>query len=392
MKLLNIFNHYLQPGGEATAVESITKSLSKKFTVRNCEYTSTSWTGADAPPQWKQAWYMIHNSSSVQKLRREHENFSPDCWLVHNVFPVGSLAVYKEAKRLRVPVIQYLHNFRPFSVNGSLWANGRLAPNGLSKNYWEEIRGASWRNSHLKTAWLAFVLSLGHATRAWDAVTSWIALSNFSREKFIEAGISSPDIFTLRHFWNPKAHDAEYTGTHFLYLGRLEVAKGVLVLLKTWEMLERDYGATAPQLVIAGDGPLHDVVAEHATRLRSIRFAGLLSGEAKRDALEKSKAVIVPSLWWEPLGLVVYEAYEYQRPVLASRSGGLPEIVSHTETGLLHQPGSHGELATQVLEIQKEYNMAKEMGRKGREWLVQNATEDNWLTQFSKILVHAINK
>ncbi len=47
--------------------------------------------------------------------------------------------------------------------------------------------------------------------------------------------------------------------------------------------------------------------------------------------------MLAPSVWWEPLGLVTYEAYDYGKPMLAARSGGLSETVVAGLTGFLHE-------------------------------------------------------
>ena len=110
-----------------------------------------------------------------------------------------------------------------------------------------------------------------------------------------------------------------------------------------------------------------------AEPMRTVRYAGELHGEAKDEAITKARAMIVPSVWWEPLGLVVYEAYDYCRPVLAARSGGLPEIVIDGETGLLHQPGNAEEIAQHVRQFEANTRTRIQMGRQGRAWLEQNA-------------------
>ncbi len=146
---------------------------------------------------------------------------------------------------------------------------------------------------------------------------------------------------------------------------------------------------SAPPLVIAGSGPLRDEVIRRAERMRTVRYAGELHGEAKDEAITKARAMIVPSVWWEPLGLVVYEAYDYCRPVLAARSGGLPEIVIDGETGLFHQPGNAEEIAQHVRQFEANTRTRIQMGRQGRAWLEQNVTEAEWQEKFSKILAHA---
>jgi glycosyltransferase involved in cell wall biosynthesis len=174
-------------------------------------------------------------------------------------------------------------------------------------------------------------------------------------------------------------------------LGRLIEAKGILILLDAWKILERECGSAAPKLLIGGDGPLRSVVEARVERMRSVRFAGHLAGDAKRDALARCRAMIVPSLWWEALGLVVYEAYEFSRPVLAAASGGLTEVVIPGETGLLHEPGNAAQIADHVREMEANVTDRHRLGQQGRIWLEQNAGEDEWREKFFKIASYALD-
>ena len=96
--------------------------------------------------------------------------------------------------------------------------------------------------------------------------------------------------------------------------------------------------------------------------------------------------MIAPSLWWEPLGLVTYEAYDYSKPMLAAASGGLSETVQHGTTGMLHRPGNAGELAEQILLLESNSSRRLEMGRRGREWLLANTGRTDWLRKFDDVL------
>lgn len=391
MKILNVFNHYLEPGGEAIAVDTICSSLSKIFEVERCDFSSADWIGPEAPARWKQALWMIRNPESVKKLRQLQERFRSDVWLVHNIFPVGSGAVYFEGHRQGVPLIQYIHNFRPFSVSGYLWTGNQVATGGLSKNYWQEIWTGAWQRSRVKTAWLAGILLAGHTLGWWRRVEAWIAISEFMRQKFISAGVPAERIYTLRHYWNPKAVCSPEKRNHFLFLGRLTEAKGINVLLDAWETMESRSVASTPRLLIGGDGPLRPEVVARAERLQTVAFAGELSGAAKQRAFDQAFAVIVPAVSWEALGLVVYEAYDHCRPVLVARSGGLPEVVIDGQTGLIHQPGDVAQLIEQVQRLHAQAARTEEMGRAGRAWLESHANEADWQRNFSAILERVLS-
>jgi glycosyltransferase involved in cell wall biosynthesis len=390
-KVLSIFNEYLHRGGEAEAVDLICDSLKGIVELKECRFYSADWVGKDAPGRIRQAIWLIRNPNSLAKLRKIHSEFRPDAWLVHNVFPVGSAGIYTEAERLNVPIIQYLHNFRPFSVNGYLWAGNRLAPGGLKGNFFQEIRHGAWQESRLKTAWFAFVLKRMHARGLWRTVRAWVAASDFVRDKVIEAGLPASDVFTLPYPWRMQNAVADLPAeeNYYLFLGRLIDAKGIRVLIESWTILEQRFKGKAPNLVIAGSGPLERFVKEKASQLRRVQYVGQISGERKRQALQGARAVIAPSLWWEAFGLIAYEAFDYGKPLLAAKSGGLQETVSPGRTGLLHDPGDAECLAEQVVQLEQNPSQRHEMGREGRCWLEINTNRDQWQNRFAEIVTHA---
>ncbi len=337
---------------------------------------------------------MWRNPETLERIRESHEAFRPDLWLVHNVFPVASAGVYGLARQLGVPVVYFGHNFRPFSVNGYCWAGQRLAPEGLHGNYWPEILAGSWQNSRIKTAIFATVLRKLRSSGWLDSIKAWVAISDFMRERFIEADVPADRVFTLRHSWdllNAQPSAFEDDGS-FLYLGRLSTEKGIPVLLDAW----RKFRASAdlpdkPRLVIAGEGPLQGMVEQASAKDPTIHFEGYVSGERKAELLHSCRAVVVPSVWWEALGLVVYEAYDFSKPVLAARSGGLTETVTDHQTGLLHEPGHADELARHLSEITNDPAQAQAWGRTGRAWLEKNTSTQDWLARFNTIADHAVH-
>jgi glycosyltransferase involved in cell wall biosynthesis len=386
-KVLSIFSEYLQKGGEAEGVAQICDSLRQILELQECRFSSAAWAGEGGPSIVRQALWMIKNPKSLAVLRNVQSEFRAEAWLIHNVFPVGSAAIYPEAQRLGVPVIQYLHNFRPFSVNGYLWAGGKLAPGGLRKNFFEEVRHGAWQESRVKTLWFAMVLKLMHARDWFRCVRAWIAISDFVRAKMIEAGLPAANVFTLPYPWRLQnaTISSSRNENHYLFLGRLIDAKGVAVLLRAWAILERRLDGRAPRLVLAGSGPLEEFVRAEAGKLKTVEFVGQISGEAKRRALADARAVIAPSLWWEALGLIAYEAYDYGKPILAAKSGGLQESVFHEQTGLLHEPGNAEQLADQIIRIEENERFRHQMGREGRRWLDENTTQKYWQERFIEI-------
>ena len=387
--ILQVFNRYLQYGGEEQSVERIREQLTERYTLNSLSIESREWVGRKAPGVVSQAGRVFYNPSAARRLQSQINKLNPDAILLHNLYPVGSPSLYRTALKNGVPVIQYIHNFRPFSVSGTLWANGELCEESLRGNYWREVRYGAWQDSIVKSAVFATALKFLHASGWLDAIEGWIAISAFMRDKFIEAGIAPEKVHLLSHCWEfqtPTERTFPDEG-HYLYLGRLVSEKGVDVMLRAWQIIRQELREKTPQLCIGGKGPLGDSVVAAAERNPYISYLGFVGGEDKVALVAGCRAMIAPSTWWEPLGLVTYEAYDYKKPMFAAASGGLSETVQDGKTGYLHEPGDAQQLAQQVIDFeQKSARDRLEMGMQGREWLERNARASLWHDKFDNIL------
>ncbi len=396
-RVLHIFNRYRYYGGEEAAVERISQVMREQGVVfEECFAASEDWEVEGRPPRWKQALLSIYNPGSVARVRAAHEKLGANVWLIHNLFPVLSLGVFREAHRLGVPVVFYLHNYSPYSTNGSLWADDRLMPEGLNRSFMPEIRARAWQGSLLRTSWKALALVLARGLGWYRKIAAWVAVSSFVRDRFVEAGVEPDRVHVLAYPYFPGNQPLTEPpqGAGFLFLGRLSVAKGTRVLLEAWAKLIQELGPErVPKLTLAGDGELREEVeAAVAASGGCIRYAGQVSGEEKQRLIQDSLAFVVPSVWWDPYPTVVYEAFDAGRPVLAASSGGLPESVTDGVLGRLHPPGDTETLAQQVLEIAADREGALRMGKAGREWLLARAGGERWWRGFQEVLRRAVGR
>jgi glycosyltransferase involved in cell wall biosynthesis len=392
MRILQVFNRYLEKGGEEASVVRIANELSHRHVVFPCYYASKEWTNQKhGPGPVGRVLRMAHNPDAIRRFHDHFEIARPDLLLVHNIFPVGSAALYPAMLRTGVPVIHYIHNFRPFSVNGYCWGHDRLLPEGLRGNFLPEVAAGAWRGSRLATLYYACLLRMLHARGVFRRIDGWLAISQFMRDTFVGAGIRPERIAVLPHSWDPRATETPPTDQPALvFLGRLAEAKGVRTLLNAWQIVEQS--TNRGSLTIGGGGPLEEFVRHRCAGLQRAHFAGFVSGEHKDDLLRNSAAMVVPSVWWEPLGLVVYEAYDYCRPVLAASSGGLTETVIPGETGWLHEPGDARQLAAQMIGAINDCAECARRGAAGRRWLLQHTSKDQWSDDFDQFAEQIVNR
>ena len=153
----------------------------------------------------------------------------------------------------------------------------------------------------------------------------------------------------------------EDTG-HVVFTGRLEQVKGAHVLLDAF----RRISAQRPdaRLTIIGDGTERAALESAAADLVAagrVAFRGRLDRAQIAQCLRSSAVVVVPSLWPEVFGRVVLEALQTGRAVVASRTGGLPELVD-AENGRLVEPGDVDALAQALLELLGDRPLLERLG------------------------------
>ena len=152
-----------------------------------------------------------------------------------------------------------------------------------------------------------------------------------------------------------------------LYVGSLVAHKGIDVLLAAFEELVQHMPEAS--LWLAGDGPDSDAfkasVAERG--LCRVRFLGRLEPGGLAEVYRQARVVVIPSLWLENAPLVAIEAIAYGRAVVASRVGGLPELVQDGETGYLFDRADTADLAAKLKLVLADRALAERLGAAGNE-------------------------
>ena len=127
----------------------------------------------------------------------------------------------------------------------------------------------------------------------------------------------------------------------FVYLGTLSEKKGVRWLLDSFVTLDCEQA----ELFIAGKGELEQVVKDYCLKDMRIHYVGFLKELEMNELLMEMDILVCPSLWEEPFGRVVLDAYKHAMPVIASDRGALPELVKNNNTGKIVSINSYKSLS-----------------------------------------------
>ena len=179
-----------------------------------------------------------------------------------------------------------------------------------------------------------------------------VACSGWVRAALAADGIASEVVVLPVAAPGPDYRRAPSATPTLLYCGRLDREKGLPLLLRAFARVRA--AAPAARLRIAGAGPLAPELARLAQELAiadAVQFAGWLAPEAIERELAHAWALVAPSLWAEPLGLVAPEAIVRGVPVVASATGGFAETVRPGASGLLFPNGDEAALAACLLDV-----------------------------------------
>lgn len=179
----------------------------------------------------------------------------------------------------------------------------------------------------------------------------------------------------------PDADPAESTDqASILFVGRLVERKGVQHLVEAMTRLE-DRSA---HLHVVGEGPMKPEL-ERIARERYIKdritFHGFVPAGELRRRFAACDVFVLPAVYdakgdVEGLGVVLIEALSYGRPVVASRAGGIVDVIRDRETGLLVPPGDVAALADAIRSLLDDPELARSLGEAGRRHVRENFSWD----------------
>ena len=308
------------------------------------------------------------------EMRRLIGSHRPEVVHCHNTFPLISPAAYYAARAEGVPVAQTLHNFRLVCVNAILLRDGKPCEDCLGAAVpWRGVARNCYRNSRAASAAVATMITAHRLLGTWrNAVGAYIALSEFSRGKFIDGGLPADKIIVKSNFLYPDPGEGPGNGGYVAYIGRLSPEKGVETLLSAWRRL----GSTTP-LKIAGDGPLAPAVQEAAAQNAAIEWLRDVSHEAVYDLIGAAAFLVLPSQCYESaVPRAAIEGFAKGTPVIVPRLGAMAAIVEDGRNGLCFEPGNPEDLAAKIRRLVSDSAGLKRMRRAARATFDRNFTAE----------------
>ena len=303
----------------------------------------------------------VHSSEAVRNISRLIEETKPDVVHCHNIYHQLTPSIIGAAKKLGVPVVLTLHDYKPVCPTYNRLRNGKPCSDCLDGDFSHVLRNRCADGSFGKSALLYAEAKVQHFMGSYENVDAFIAPSRFMQESIAHR---VPDERIKQLYNGINTNEVRGSGSddgYVLFLGRLVQEKGVETLLKA-----HANSSIGWRLVVAGTGPLSDVLK---SQYNPSILVGYLAGDALKEMIDRAAVVVVPSEWYENCPMSVLEAMAYGKPVVGSRMGGIPELIEDDKTGLLFEAGNVDELTSVLDRLMASTELRRQMGNAGRQRL-----------------------
>lgn len=330
--ILIVHNYYKIAGGEDTVVTN-EKRLLEKNGHKVILYTRSNQEISSMSPLQK--LYMgissLYSLRTYREIRQIIKAEQIDIVQVHNTLSLITPSVYYAALSQKKPVFQTIHNFRLVCPNALLYRNNHICHECLQHGLHRSLLHKCYHQSFLQTLFCVLSDHLHRMTGIYRKLY-YVFLTPFNQE-IITRGMQYqilPSHCSIKpNFMEDQFDTIENISlskeSYFLYLGRLDASKGLRYLLEEWQS---DWNQKLhARLLIAGDGPLRNLVAQAAAATPDIQYLGSLNHDTSLSAIKQAQALILPSQWYEGFPMTVVESMMCGTPVICQNIGNTADLI-----------------------------------------------------------------
>ncbi len=282
----------------------------------------------------------IYSFEARRKLSRLLERFRPTIAHLHNIYHHISPSILSILRGAGVPVVLTAHDLKIACPSYRMLSGNEICERCKGGRFHHVVLQGCVHESRLASAIVAVEATTHRLLGSYrDNVDRIVVPSRFFVDKFVEWGWEPERFVHIPNFVDAEAFEPAYDpGRDFLYFGRLSAEKGLPTLI-------RAAAGAGVGLKVAGTGPDAQSLQELAASLGAdVEFLGYRTGKDLHDLVRASRAVVLPSEWYENAPLSVLESFAMGKPVIGARIGGIPELVEDGASGWLFKSGDVQEL------------------------------------------------
>ncbi len=226
-----------------------------------------------------------------------------------------------------------------------------------------------------------------------------ICVSAATQNALVEAGIPVSDarvIYTgleVERYLNGEQHQQRKAdrSLNLLYAGRLAADKGIETAIEAMEKLVHGQGKRNIRLSLAGSGSVDyenhlRQLVDRAGLTDHVTFLGWVLPAEMPGLLSKSDALVLPSIWPEPFSRAILEGMISGLVVLATPTGGTPEMIADGENGMLFMPNDPEDLARKIAQLVEDPELHSQIGYAARQTILKRFTMTRMMDEIEGFL------
>ena len=317
------------------------------------------------PRDVKTGLRLIYSPEARRKISTLIDKTSPDIAHLHNIYYQLTPSILPEIKKRGIPILMTLHDHKLICPNHFLFSKGEICEKCMHGGFYHAVARKCIKDSYTASLLDCIEMYIHRFSRVYEKhVDLFVTPSAFLRSKLIDWGMDADRLVHLPYCLhlddyepNPESNDG-----YFIYLGALSPEKGVDVLIRAMVLVPET------KLLVLGSGDDENRLKRLVVSLgcENIRFTGYLDGKTLKKTVRNAMCIVMPSICYDNSPLAIFEAMAYGKPVIASRVGGIPELVMDDKTGFLFETGNSTDLAEKIREMERRPDTAVEMGKRGR--------------------------
>ena len=317
----------------------------------------------------------IYSLEAKRKVEQLLHEIKVDIAQLNSITNYHTPSIIPVLKNAKIPIVWRILDYRLICPNSTLFVNGSVCQQCINNKFYNCAINKCKKNSFFASTLLALENYAYSILPIYKQVDLFLFQSEFTRDTFVKFGYDIKKTHIIENPYDSSEIKPQYNGSNYiLYFGRIEKEKGIYTLLDAMKLLPDI------NLKVVGNGTEYLNCIDYATKnsLDNVNFLGPKWNNELEPIIKDCEFVVVPSEWHEPSPYVVLQSFSYGKPVIASKMGGLNDLISDNVNGLFFKSGDAQNLSEKIISLIQNKNLTQEMGINAKQILDTKYSPDRY--------------
>ena len=299
---------------------------------------------------------ILYSLEAKKKITKIIKTFHPDIIHFNNINFQLTPAIIEAGAKEGVAMIQTVHDYQMLCPNHLMFDVHTQTPCELclDGSKWNCAKKSCIHGSKIKSILGSIEARIYAKRKTYEKVHLYVCPSYFMQKKLLTQPLYQNKTVAIHNFIEKiKEYKEVQKEDYVLYFGRLSEEKGFEMFLNACRKLPQI------QFVVAGTGPMQEM----CNGIENVKYVGFKTGEDLDNLIRKALFSVYPSIWYENCPLSVLESESLGTPVLATKMGGIPELIEDGQTGVLLSEISEKELKEKMQQLYENKELLAEMSK-----------------------------